>query len=785
MNNRLSSIGIVCLLVTAGILGFIIFGPRVVNAAGIIIYVDDDNVLGPWIGTLTNPYNKIQDGVNASSPGDTVFVFNGTYYENVMLDKAINLTGENRDITIIDGGGGGFVVRIVVDWVNISGFTVTNKSGEGIELQHVQNCRIFNNNATSHLSNGIFLDYSNENIIYNNNLLENGNSGLNLYVSAYNIIANNTVSSNHQGIQISEYSNWNNIVGNSVSNSKISGITLLGSSNNDIINNLVTNNNFETLHYGGIEIFGSDSNRIINNNVSSNFANGVSLDDGISVHGPSTYNTISDNIISSNYGHGIHLQYWPNHNVISNNDISNNLQDGIYLEELETSYNDIRGNDVTSNINSGITIFTASNNNITDNNVSFNRNDGIYLYSTSNINIKNNIISNSINGIHFESSIDSIITGNDCSNNYRGIDLSDSRTNNIIDNDVFLNDDDGIYLESSRNNNIDDNNVFSNTGDGIHLNSSRNNTMTGNNVSINENGFTLNYSYNNTIIGNTVYLNSWYGVDIINKGNNTIYHNNFINNNGGGVQARDNMGTNHWNDSYPSGGNFWSDFDEPSEGAYDDYQGVDQNVLGSDGIVDNGTIAGGGKNPYVIDGDSQDNYPLIKFIKYLFLYEGWNLISIPFIQPDTNLDIVLNSIKGSYDAVQWYNVSDNSDPWKHSSIKKPSHLNDLDDIDHKMGFWIHITQPGGVLFQYSGVQPIKNQTITLYPGWNLVGYPSLTNKTRTAGLNNINFTTDIDSIWTYNAATKKWEELGPSDYFEVGRGYWVHSKVKKTWEVPL
>jgi parallel beta-helix repeat protein len=169
----------------------------------------------------------------------------------------------------------------------------------------------------------------------------------------------------------------------------------------------------------------------------------------------------------------------------------------------------------------------------------------------------------------------------------------------------------------------------------------------------------------------------------------------------------------------------------------------------------------------------------------VLLYEGWNLISIPFIQPDTNLDIVLNSIKGSYDAVQWYNVSDNSDPWKHSSIKKPSHLNDLDDIHHMMGFWIHITQPGGVLFQYTGITPIVNQTITLHPGWNLVGYPSLISYNRTQGLNNITFGKDVDSIWTYNAATKKWEELSPSDYFEVGRGYWVHSKVTKTWIVPL
>jgi hypothetical protein len=72
---------------------------------------------------------------------------------------------------------------------------------------------------------------------------------------------------------------------------------------------------------------------------------------------------------------------------------------------------------------------------------------------------------------------------------------------------------------------------------------------------------------------------------------------------------------NYWDNDYPDGGNYWSDFDEPSEGAYDDYNGVSQNKMGSDGIVDRGTIGGPGKNPYVIDSDSFDNYPLTDAIE--------------------------------------------------------------------------------------------------------------------------------------------------------------------------
>ncbi|MEE9151350.1 MAG: hypothetical protein V3U20_05895, partial [Thermoplasmata archaeon] len=169
---------------------------------------------------------------------------------------------------------------------------------------------------------------------------------------------------------------------------------------------------------------------------------------------------------------------------------------------------------------------------------------------------------------------------------------------------------------------------------------------------------------------------------------------------------------------------------------------------------------------------------------YTILKEGWNLISIPLIQSNTSLSSVLESIQGKYDAVQWYDTTDTSKPWKHYKMGKP-YGNDLFEINETMGFWIHITQPGDTIFWYNGTQPVVNRTIIFHEGWNLVGYPSLTNYNRTDGLNNLTFGSEVDSIWTFDASTQKWEEMGPSDYFEPGRGYWVHAKVKCTWEVPL
>jgi hypothetical protein len=291
----------------------------------------------------------------------------------------------------------------------------------------------------------------------------------------------------------------------------------------------------------------------------------------------------------------------------------------------------------------------------------------------------------------------------------------------------------------------------------------------------------LGSTINNIVTTNNI-LNNYRGICINLSSNNFVWHNNIINNE---IQAEDN-GMNHWNQSYLIGGNYWSDYNEQSEGAYDDYQGPNQNVIGDDGIVDNGTIGGGGKNPYVIDSDSQDNYPLMLPVgNYIYLYEGWNLVSIPFIQTNSDLGYVLYSITGSYKAVQWYNATDHNDHWKHNCTSKPSHLNDLHGIDHIMGFWVYADKSSCMPLEYHGIQPTENQNITLYPGWNLVGYPSLSIKNRTEALNNLNFTEDVDAIWTYNAAKKIWEEIGEADYLKKGQGYYIHSKAEKTWIVPM
>ena len=162
-----------------------------------------------------------------------------------------------------------------------------------------------------------------------------------------------------------------------------------------------------------------------------------------------------------------------------------------------------------------------------------------------------------------------------------------------------------------------------------------------------------------------------------------------------------------------------------------------------------------------------------------------NWMSIPVLSSENEIATVLHSIEGQYDAVQWYDASDSKDPWKHNHIAKPQHMNDLNQINHTMGIWIHLTDSEDTVLVLNGTRPSSPQFISLKKGWNMVGYPSLSNKVRTNALNNLIFDTHVDSIWTFNASTQKWQEMGSSDYFELGKGYWIHATQDCVWEVPL
>ena len=67
-------------------------------------------------------YIKIQDAIDNATDGDELRVYEGTYFENVVVNKTLSLVGNGSEETTIDGGGEGNVVEIISDWCNMSCF---------------------------------------------------------------------------------------------------------------------------------------------------------------------------------------------------------------------------------------------------------------------------------------------------------------------------------------------------------------------------------------------------------------------------------------------------------------------------------------------------------------------------------------------------------------------------------------------------------------------------------------------------------------------------------------
>jgi parallel beta-helix repeat protein len=224
-----------------------------------------------YVGGGPGNYSKIQWAIDNASDGDTVFVYNGTYNENIEINKTINLTGENRNNTTIRGSvsNGKDVVLITANWVNVSSLRITNGGlggdDAGIELRNVRGCLIFNNNVSSNKVSGISLYNSDENNI-TDNIAVDTDFGIRIISSHRNMINRNNASSNEQYGIYMWLSDNNRITHNDIFHNNHIGLSLI-----DSMNNTCEYNNISYTDFKGFRASFSNNNTISHNNISKCF----------------------------------------------------------------------------------------------------------------------------------------------------------------------------------------------------------------------------------------------------------------------------------------------------------------------------------------------------------------------------------------------------------------------------------------------------------------------------------------------------------------------------------
>lgn len=330
-------------------------------------------------GSGPGNYTTIQSAIDDASDMDIVFVYNGVYYENLIVDKSFSLKGENKEYTIIDGDKKTNVVYISANNVQLSSFTIRN-SGIGQD----------------YLYNGAIVIASDNNVVENIKCLDT-NYGIWASNSDNNTLVNNYIDAFYDGIWLDHcYNNF--LRDNTMFNS---GLVIDGINSVHDINTSNTVNDKPVYYYynqTGITV-PHDAGQVIFINCSYSMISNLSIykaTDGIGLIG-SNYNVIRDNIIHGNTDFAIRLDE-SNHNIITQNHISNNLI-GIALmkggfkgmEKIsDCKYNIITENNIINNIFIGVCLSGAHHNNITNNNFLESKYYHAYFYNSKDNNWSNN-----------------------------------------------------------------------------------------------------------------------------------------------------------------------------------------------------------------------------------------------------------------------------------------------------------------------------------------------------------------------------------------------------------
>jgi parallel beta-helix repeat protein len=401
---------------------------------------------------------------------DDQCVLNGTYRENLVVDRQVTLRGDGTPV-IAGGGSSDPLITINATGVVLDGFVLPGCNAEecdsGAVLVLSDASQILNNSISGSSSHGICVLNSKNHLIKGNLIYDNFKAGIRLAGANHSHVEATQVYGNGYGIFIEgSQHNWvsnsdiwgngadgvtiassfgNELTGNSIHNNSESGVNLLDGSNNVFVANRIRD-----CGGSGIDIYRSNSNMVTMNTIDRCDVMGVNIDSG-------------------------------NNNMIVRNSISGNELDGIGI--LTSKSNSVMENVIKNNRESGISVRDKSRENlITYNAISGNKRYGI-VFDDSNLNfVQGNTIKENADGIIMRNCRDNTLIENELDQNSFGISLEFVQNVIVSTNKITNSTRDAIRLLRCDDSKIYSNRILDAGSDGVHIIRSTGTVVSGNDI---------------------------------------------------------------------------------------------------------------------------------------------------------------------------------------------------------------------------------------------------------------------------------------------------------------
>ena len=158
---------------------------------------------------------------------------------------------------------------------------------------------------------------------------------------------------------------------------------------------------------------------------------------------------------------------------------------------------------------------------------------------------------------------------------------------------------------------------------------------------------------------------------------------------------------------------------------------------------------------------------------------GWQLVSVPLVQSDPSLAKTFQTF--TWTRARTFVAADLADPWKANLAVKG--YKEFTTADPTMAVWVQVQAAGS--FTVAGLVA-QGTPITLQPGWNFVGFPSMRSTPYTVA--------DLKAAVPAVTQAEGYDSLGPyylrrlmnPDLLSPAFGYWVYNSgaTPVTWLVP-